>query len=71
MSIEYTTTCPACGDPVVVDLCALPEQKGGPETEYLPACLDHNGQVNCGCGYEFTKAEEEQVLCDAERELGR
>jgi hypothetical protein len=56
---------------VTAELSVQPEQQGGPETEYLPENWDVDDILECGCGYLFTGAEEQAVVDDARRELGR
>lgn len=69
--IEYTTTCPTCGDELIAEIFVEPEQAGGLETEYLPEYWGLDSSLHCSCGYEFTDAEEAAVLGAARRELGQ
>jgi hypothetical protein len=71
MIIEYTTTCPVCGEDVTAWISVSPEQAGGPETEPLPEHWELDSDLSCGCSYEFERAEEQAVVDAARKELAR
>ena len=54
---------------MVLHLCANAEQRGGLETEYIPAYLEYDSAPECECGHELTKAEAEHELDRAAQEL--
>lgn len=68
-SFKHITLCPECGEEMVLHLCANAEQRGGLETEYIPAYLEYDSAPECECGHELTKAEAEHELDRAAQEL--
>jgi hypothetical protein len=56
---------------VTAEMSVEPEQQGGPETEYLPEHWELANALECGCGHQFTRAEERAVVNAAQRELGQ
>jgi hypothetical protein len=70
-TFNYFTRCPSCNYDVEAEISVQPEQQGGPETEYLPEHWELANALECGCGFEFNRAEEWAVVDAARRELGR
>ena len=70
-TISYETACPACGEMLTAEISVQPEQHGGPETEYLPELWELDDHFECGCGFEFNRAEKWAVVDAARRELSR
>jgi len=71
VTVSYETARPACGEMATAEISVEPEQQGGLETPYLPEHWELANAIECGCGFEFNRAEEWAVVDAARRELGR